>query len=114
MNHRLDLAKQQLLAASRLSLSAHREEIDSLLTGLDQQERLINRLRSECASLQGALSMQESIIEDLNSRINALETAIRDYIDPNKSRNGADVLITVLERELGAEEPIEPRLPHKA
>lgn len=114
MNHRLDLAKQQLLAASRLSLSSHREEIDALLTGLDQQERLINRLRSECASLQGALSMQESIIEDLNSRINALETAIRDYIDPSKSRNGADVLITVLERELGAEETGEPQLHRKA
>lgn len=110
MNHRLDLAKQQLLAASRLSLSSHREEIDALITGLDQQERLINRLRSECASLQGALSMQESIIEDLNSRINALETAIRDYVDPSKSRNGTDVLITVLERELGAEDPSEPRL----
>ncbi|MBM4117450.1 hypothetical protein FJ251_06840 [bacterium] len=114
MNHRLDLAKQQLLAASRLGLSSHREEIDALITGLDQQERLINRLRSECASLQGALSMQESIIEDLNSRINALESAIRDYIDPSKSRNGADVLITVLERQLGAEDAGEPSLRRKA
>ena len=111
MNHRLDVAKQQLLAASRLSLAAHREEIDALLTGLDQQERLIGRLRSECASLQGALSLQESIIDDLNSRINALEAAIRDYLDPNKSRNGAQVLLTVLEKELGEEESIADSMP---
>ncbi|MCB1161219.1 MAG: hypothetical protein R3C71_02820 [Candidatus Krumholzibacteriia bacterium] len=107
MNHRLDLAKQQLKAASEMGLAKHKTEIDAVLTGLDQQERLIGKLRAETNALQSALTMQESIIDDLNSRINALEAAIRDYLDPSKSRNGADVLITVLEKELGEEESLE-------
>jgi predicted RNase H-like nuclease (RuvC/YqgF family) len=107
MNHRLDLAKQQLQAASEMGLAKYKEEIAAVLKGLDQQERLISKLRAETTALQSALTMQESIIDDLNSRINALEAAIRDYLDPSKSRNGADVLITVLEKELGEEESLE-------
>ena len=106
MNHRLDLAREQLKAASETGVATHKAEIDAVLAGLDQQERLIGKLRAETTALRSALSMQESIIDDLNSRINALEAAIRDYLDPSKSRNGADVLITVLEKELGEEESL--------
>jgi len=104
MNHRLDIAREQLLAASRLGLASHRAEIETLLAGLDQQERLIESLRNRCTGLKEAGEMQDSIIDDLNSRINALESAIRDYLDPDKARNGASVLLTVLEKELGAED----------
>jgi len=82
MNHRLDVAKQQLIAASRLGLSSHRAEIEALITGMGQQERIIENLRQRGQSLRDALAMQDSIIDDLNSRINALEAAIRDYLDP--------------------------------
>jgi hypothetical protein len=106
MNHRLDVAKEQLIAASRLGLSSHRAEIEALVTGIDQQERIITNLRQRGQSLQDALGMQDSIIDDLNSRINALEAAIRDYLDPDRARDGASVLLTVLDKELGEEEEL--------
>lgn len=106
MNHRLDVAKEQLMAAGRLGLASHRSEIETLLAGLDHQERLIERLRSQCEAYRDAIAMQNSIIEDLNSRINALEGAIRDYLDPGMSRDGASVLLTVLDKELGEEDQL--------
>lgn len=112
MNHRLDIASEQLLAASRLGMSSHRAEIETVLAGLDQQERLIESLRNRNIALKEAGEMQNSIIEDLNSRINALEFAIRDYLDPDRARDGASVLLTVLEKELGSEEEeLSPLLP---
>ncbi len=101
MNHRLDVAKHQLIAASHLGLASHRAEIEALVVGMDQQERMIENLRQRGQSLRDALSMQDSIIDDLNSRINALEAAIRDYLDPGRARDGASVLLTVLDKERG-------------
>ena len=108
VSNRLDMAKQQLLAASQLGLASHRAEIETLLAGLEQQEQLVGRLRSERDALTHAMTMQDSIIDDLNSRINALEAAIRDYLDPARSRLGASVLITVLEKELGEDVDMQP------
>lgn len=108
MSNRLEVAKQQLLAASQLGLASHRAEIETLLDGLDQLEHRNDRLRAEVEALQGAMTMQDSIIDDLNSRINALEAAIRDYLDPGKSRLGASVLLTVLDKELGEDPELQP------
>ncbi len=103
MDPKLKIAASRLLEASRLGLAAHREEIEIVVSALEKSQDELGRKTREFHSLKTAFDILEGVVTDQGSRIQALEKAISDYLDPNRARDGDMELRTILEKELGRE-----------
>ncbi|MCP4549104.1 MAG: hypothetical protein GY835_21835 [bacterium] len=108
MEHNIKIAREQLEAAIKLGLTSNPNEIEILLNRLDAAILESADHQRKLFALQNAFDILQGVVADQTSRINALENAIRDYLDPDCARNGVMVLETVLEKELGEEVELFP------
>jgi hypothetical protein len=101
MEYPVKIAKEQLESAMKLGLVGHRKEIELLITNLIRMENDLGDSERRYYSLQNAFDILQGIVADQTSRINALENAISEYLDPSAARLGVEILQTVLVKELG-------------